>query len=111
MVVQHSLKLHPGVEPIRKTPYRMSQVQKMALHEELQKFLQKGWIRPSKSPWATVALVVPKKDQTWRMCIDYRDLNSVTIMDAYPLPKIDELLNRLAKARIFSKVDLHSGFH
>ena len=56
-------------------------------------------------------IAVPKKDSTWRICIDYRDLNAVTIMDAYPLPKIDELLAKLSKARVFSKVDLHSGFH
>lgn len=109
--VVHELRLLPNTRPIRKKPFRMTQAQKEALGEELTKFRAKGWIRPSKSPWATVALVVPKKDATWRVCIDYRDLNAVTVMDAYPLPKIDELLTRLAKARAFSKVDLHSGFH
>ena len=110
-LVTHRLKVQQGIDPIRKVPYRMAPVQKVALAQELEQFLDKGWIRPSRSPWATVALVVPKKDRTWRVCIDYRDLNTVTQMDAYPLPKIDELLNRLAAARIFSKVDLHSGFH
>ena len=74
----------------------MAPQQKEALETELRRFVQKKWIRPSNSPWATVALVVPKKDNTWRVCIDYRDLNAVTKMDAYPLPKIDELLNKLA---------------
>ena len=109
--VEHRLRLREPVDPIRKVPYRMAPLQKEALREELQKFLKKGWIRPSYSPWATVALVVPKKDKTWRVCIDYRDLNAVTKMDAYPLPKIDELLHRLAQAKIYSKIDLHSGFH
>ena len=109
--VVHRLRLDGAVEPIRKAPYRMAPKQREALETELKAFLKKGWIRPSQSPWATVALVVPKKDRTWRVCIDYRDLNAVTRMDAYPLPKIDELLNRLARAQIFSKVDLHSGFH
>ena len=91
--VEHRLRLDGKVEPIRKVPYRMAPKQKEALEAELKTFLKKGWIRPSRSPWATVALVVPKKDATWRVCIDYRDLNAVTKMDAYPLLKIDELLN------------------
>ena len=109
--VEHRLRLREPIEPIRKAPYRMAPRQKEALEAELRRFLQKRWIRPSDSPWATVALVVPKKDNTWRVCIDYRDLNAVTKMDAYPLPKIDELLNKLAQARVYSKMDLHSGFH
>ena len=109
--VRHRLRLREDVEPIRKAPYRMAPIQREALEEELKVFLKKGWIRPSYSPWATVALVVPKRDKTWRVCIDYRDLNVVTKMDAYPLPKIDELLNKLAAATMFSKIDLHSGFH
>ena len=109
--VEHRLRLAEKIDPIRKVPYRMAPKQKDALQKELTEFKDKGWIRPSSSPWATVALVVPKKDGTWRVCIDYRDLNAATKMDAYPLPRIDELLHRLAKARVFSKVDLHSGFH
>ena len=81
------------------------------MKSELEEFLEKGWIRPSTSEWATVALVVPKKDGKPRVCIDYRDLNAISEMDAYPLPKIDELLNKLAGARYFGKVDLQAGYH
>ena len=83
----------------------------MAMEEELGKFKERGWIRPSSSEWATVALVVPKKDGKMRVGIDYRDLNAISAKDAYPLPRIDELLNRLANARWFTKMDLQSGFH
>ena len=109
--VQHRVNLRAGAKAYRKVPYRMSPVQKEALKTELEEFLQKGWIRPSMSEWATVALVVPKKDGKPRVCIDYRDLNAISEMDAYPLPKIDELLHKLAGARWFSKLDLQSGYH
>ena len=109
--VKHSIHLQKGAKPYRKAPYRMSPVQKDALKAELEEFLKKGWIRPSMSEWATVALVVPKKDGKPRVCIDFRDLNAISEMDAYPLPKIDELLHKLADARHFSKLDLQSGYH
>ena len=89
----------------------MSIEQRAAMEEELGKFKEKGWIRPSTSEWATVALVVPKKDRKMRVCIDYHDLNAISAKDAYPLPRIDELLNRLAHGRWFTKMDLQSGFH
>ena len=109
--VKHTIRLQEGAVPCNKKPYRMSIDQKDALSKELSKFIQKEWIRPSHSEWATLALVVPKKDGTMRVCIDYRDLNAVSLLDAYPLPRIDELLNKLAKARWYSKVDLASGYH
>ena len=73
--------------------------------------LERGWARPSSSPYSTPVLFVPKKDGKPRVCIDFRDLNAISEMDAYPLPKIDELLHKLAKARYFSKGDLRSGYH
>ena len=108
--VKHRLRLWEPIDPIRKVPYRLSPVQREVLSKELQEFLERGWIRLSTSPWAAVAIVVPKKDATWRVCIDYRDLNAATLMDAYPLPRIDDLLHHLAQARVYSKVDLHSRF-
>ena len=108
---QHRIALREGARPYQKTPYRMSVQQRVAMEEELGKFRSKGWIRPSTSEWATVALVVPKKDGKMRVCIDYRDLNAISAKDAYPLPRIDELLNRLAHGRWFTKMDLQSGFH
>ena len=109
--VVHSIRLKEGARPYRKVPYRLSPSQKQALEAELGEFYEKGWIRPSTSEWATVPFVVPKKEGGWRVVIDYRDLNAITEMDAYPLPRIDELLQRLALSKYFSKVDLKSGFH
>ena len=85
--------------------------QRKALEEELGEFMDKGWIRPSTSEWATIPLIVPKKNGKPRVCIDYRDLNAIAELDAYPLPKIDELLNKLAGAQWFTKIDLKSEFH
>ena len=109
--VTHKITLKEGSKCHRRAAYRMAPHEREVLQKELAEFWARGWIRPSTSEWATVALVVPKKDNTARVCIDYRDLNALTIQDGYPLPKIDELLHQMAKSRWYSKVDLKSGFH
>jgi hypothetical protein len=78
---------------------------------QLQDLLEKGFIRPSSSPWGCPTIFVKKKDQTLRMCVDYRPLNEVTINNKYPLPWIDILFDQLTEARVFSKIDLRSGYH
>ena len=78
---------------------------------QLQELLDKGLIQPSLSPWGCPALFVKKKDKSLRMCVDYRPLNAVTIKNKYPLPRIDILFDQLAKAKVFSKIDLRSGYH
>jgi hypothetical protein len=81
------------------------------LKTQLQDLLEKGFIRPSSSPWGCPAIFVKKKDQTLQMCMDYRPLNEVTIKNKYPLPQIDILFDQLTRARVFSKIDLRSGYH
>ncbi|CAN4123905.1 unnamed protein product [Withania somnifera] len=81
------------------------------LKEQLKDLLEKGFIGPSMSPWGAPVLFVRKKDGTLRMCIDYRQLNRVTIKNKYPLPRIDDLFDRLRGAKCFSKIDLRSGYH
>ena len=80
------------------------------LKVQLQDLLDKGFIRPSSSPWGCPALFV-KKDNSLRLCVDYRPLNAVTMKNKYPLPRIDILFDQLAGAKVFSKIDLHSGYH
>jgi hypothetical protein len=83
------------------------------IKSQLQEYLERGWIRPSTSEFGAPVLFVRKKDGTLRMCIDYRALNNITVKDRYPLPRIDELLDRIAEARptVFSKIDLQKGYH
>lgn len=81
------------------------------LKDQLQELLVKGFIRPSSSPWGAPVLFVKKKDGSLRLCIDYRDINKVTIKNKYPLPRIDDLFDQLQGAEIFSKIDLRSGYH
>jgi hypothetical protein len=81
------------------------------LKVQLQDLLDKGFIRPSASPWGCPALFVKKKDNSLRLCVDYRPLNAVTIKNKYPLPRIDILFDQLARAKVFSKIDLRSGYH
>jgi hypothetical protein len=81
------------------------------LKNQLQELLDKGYIRPSSSPWGCLTLFVKKKDGSLRLCVDYRPLNAVTIKNKYPLPRIDVLFDQLAGARVFSKIDLRSGYH
>ncbi|XP_063949873.1 uncharacterized protein LOC135152720, partial [Daucus carota subsp. sativus] len=97
--------------PISKAPYRMAPVEMKELAKQLQELLEKGVIRPSVSPWGAPVLFVKKKDGSMRLCIDYRELNKLTIKNRYPLPRIDDLFDQLKGAEYFSKIDLRSGYH
>ena len=81
------------------------------MKKQLEELLEKGFICPSSSPWGCLAIFVKKKDGTLRMCVDYRPLNAVIIKNKYPLPRIDTLFDQLAGAKVFSKIDLRSGYH
>jgi hypothetical protein len=107
-MIEFKIELQPGTTPIAKAPYKMSP---MELKVQLQGLLDKGYIRPSTSPWGCPALFVEKKDKELRLCVDYRPLNVVTIQNRYPVPRIDILLDQLAGAQVFSKIDLCSGYH
>ncbi|WVZ84108.1 hypothetical protein U9M48_031170 [Paspalum notatum var. saurae] len=109
--IEFAIDLIPGTAPITKAPYRMSGKEYDELKKQLDELLEKGFIRDSVSPWGAPVLFVKNKDGTMRMCIDYRDLNAVTIKNKYSLPRIDDLLDRLKGAKHFSKIDLRSGYH
>ena len=109
--VEFTIELQPETAPISKRPYRMPPNELAELKKQLQELLDKGYIRPSTSPWGCPALFVKKKDQSLRLCVDYRLLNAVTIKNKYPLPRIDILFDQLFGAKVFSKIDLHSGYH
>ncbi|XP_019157589.1 PREDICTED: uncharacterized protein LOC109154205 [Ipomoea nil] len=101
----------PGTAPISKAPYRLAPPEMQELKAQLQELLDKGYIRPSTSPWGAPVLFVKKKDGSMRLCIDYRELNQVTIKNKYPHPRIDDLFDQLRGAGVFSKVDLRSRYH
>ena len=109
--VDHKIELVPGSLPPFRQPYRMSPGELDELKKQLDELISKGFIRPSKSSFGAPVLFVKKKDGSVRMCIDYRDLNKLTVKNKYPLPRIDELLDRLLGAKVFSKIDLASGYH
>ena len=110
--VKHYICVPSDVVPAARKAYPLPQHKLMAMREQMRELIDKGWVEPSASPWASPILFVPKDDGTkQRMCIDFRDLNALTKKDRFPLPRIDLLLHRSAKACIFSKIDLASGFH
>jgi hypothetical protein len=109
--VEFVIELKPGTTPISRRSYQMPPNELAELKIQLQDLLEKGFIRYSSSPWGCPAIFVKKKDQTLRMCVDYRPLNDVTIKNKYPLPRIDILFDQLTGARVFSKIDLRSGYH
>jgi hypothetical protein len=109
--VEFVIELQPGTAPISKRPYRMPPNELAELKIQLQDLVNKGFIRPSASPWGCPALFVKKKDNSLRLCVDYHPLNAVTIKNKYPLPRIDILFDQLAGAKVFSKIDLRSGYH
>jgi hypothetical protein len=109
--VEFYIDLILGTAPIIKRPYRMAPIELAELKLQIVELQQKGYIRPSSSPWGALVLFVTKKDGSMRMCIDYRSLNEVTIKNKYPLPQIDDLFDHLQEAKYFSKIVLRSGYH
>ncbi|MCI30823.1 RNA-directed DNA polymerase (Reverse transcriptase), partial [Trifolium medium] len=109
--VEFAIDLIPDTSPISMAPYRMSASELKELKKQLEELLEKKFIRPSVSPWGAPILLVKKKDGSMRLCVDYRQLNKVTIKNKYPLPRIDDLMDQLVGARVFSKIDLRSGYH
>jgi hypothetical protein len=109
--VEFAIELIPGTAPISKRAYRVSGPELVELKKQIDELLDKGYIRPSTSPWAAPVLFVEKKDGTKRMCIDYGALNEVTVKNKYPLPRIKDLFDQLRGASVFSKIDLRSGYH
>jgi hypothetical protein len=109
--VEFTIKLQPGTVPIFRQPYKMTPKEVAELKVQLKELLDKGYIHPSSSPWGCPTLFVKKKDQSLRLCVDYQSLNAVTVKNEYPLPCIDILFDQLAGAKVFSKVNLHSGYH
>ncbi|KAJ9539354.1 hypothetical protein OSB04_032087 [Centaurea solstitialis] len=109
--VEFGIDLVPGAAPVARTPYRFAPPELQELSNQLQELSAKGFIRPSSSPWGAPILFVKKMDGSLRMCIDYRELNKVTIKNRYPLPRIDDLFDQLQGAAWFSKIDLRSGYH
>jgi hypothetical protein len=108
--VEFIIELESGTTPISRRPYRMAPPELAEMKKQLEELLQKGFIRPSSSPWGCPAIFM-KKDDTLRMCVDYRPLNAVTIKNKYPLPRINALFDQLDGARVFSKIDLRSRYH
>ncbi|KAJ4950212.1 hypothetical protein NE237_027044 [Protea cynaroides] len=109
-VTEFIIDLIPGAAPVSKAPYRMAPTELKELKVQLQELLDKGYIRPSISPWGAPVLFV-KKDGSVRLCIDYRELKKRTIKNRYPLPRIDDLFDQLQGAKVFSKINLRSGYH
>jgi hypothetical protein len=105
------IDLMPRASPISKTPYKMSTRELKDLQMQLEELLNKGYIHLSVSPWGSSVLFVKKKDITLRLCIDFKQLNKVTVKNKYHLPRIDDLFDQLKGAKIFSKIDLSSGYH
>ena len=109
--VDHAIEVTPGAEPPHRRPYRLSGPELQELKAQLDEQLEAGIIQPSTSPYGAPILFVPKKDGGFRMCIDYRALNAITVKNRYALPRIDDLLDRLQGAKVFTKIDLRSGYH
>ena len=109
--IEFLIELLPGIGPISKRPYRMPANDLEEINKQIKELLEKGYIRRSSSPWGAPVLLVEKKDKFLRMVVDYRALNEVTIKNKYPLPMINDLFDQLQGAKVFSKIDLRSGYH
>ncbi|GJR36802.1 putative reverse transcriptase domain-containing protein [Tanacetum coccineum] len=109
--VEFRIDLVPGVAPVARAPYRLAPSKMKELSEQLKELSDKGFIRPSSSPWGAPVLFVKKKDGSFWMCIDYRELNKLTVKNRYPLPRIADLFDQLQGSSVYSKIDLRSGYH
>nr|GEV59114.1 retrotransposon protein, putative, Ty3-gypsy subclass [Tanacetum cinerariifolium] len=109
--VEFQIDLVPGAAPVVRAPYRLAPVEMQELSTQLQELSNRGFIRPSSSPWGELVLFVKKKDGSFRMCIDYHKLNKLTVKNRYLLSRIDDLFDQLQGSRFYSKIDLRSGYH
>ncbi|XP_027357208.1 uncharacterized protein LOC113866586 [Abrus precatorius] len=109
--IKFAIDLIPGANMISVAPYRIAPVELAEVKKQVEDLLQKRFIRPSVSPWGAPVLLVKKKDRNMRMCVDYRQLNKVTVKNKYPLPRIDDSMDQLRGAAMLSKINLRSGYH
>ncbi|GKB99171.1 putative reverse transcriptase domain-containing protein, partial [Tanacetum coccineum] len=109
--VEFRIDLVLDAAPVARAPYQLAPAEMQELSTQLQELSNRGFIRPSSSPWGAPVLFVKKKDGSFRMCIDYRELNKLTVKNRYPLPRIDDLFDQLQGSRVYPKIDLRSGYH
>ncbi|GJX63132.1 putative reverse transcriptase domain-containing protein [Tanacetum coccineum] len=109
--IEFQIELTPRAMPVAKSPYRLAPSELEELSRQLKELQDKGFIRPSSSPWGAPVLFVKKNDGSFRMCIDYRELNKLTVKNYYPLPRINDLFDQLQGSQFFSKIDLRLGYH
>ncbi|GJT99521.1 putative reverse transcriptase domain-containing protein [Tanacetum coccineum] len=109
--IEFQIDLIPDAAPVARAPYRLAPSEMHELSDQLQELADRGFIGPSTSPWGAPVLFVKKNDGSFRMCIDYQEMNKLTVKNRYPLPRIDDLFDQLQDLSVYSKIDLRSSYH